>query len=188
VPVPQRELDRPPRAAADPSTPPAVTRLSVATSPVDWLSRSGDVRKYGGRRWFVPDRCDPTASGCCADPHRLRASKWQNNVDYLVLEIVDIIWTSRLCRAGALGSLNQAIFVKFLSTQCWFSHRVKRVRKENDMGRFFKNPRTLLSKRESPLDPYIDEFAQQLCEQGYSLRYARRRVQLVAALLVRLFS
>ena len=36
------------------------------------------------------------------------------------------------------------------------------------MERFFKNPHTLLSKRESPLGRYIDEFAQQLCEQGYS--------------------
>lgn len=50
------------------------------------------------------------------------------------------------------------------------------------MERFFKNPQTLLSKRESPLGPYIDEFAQQLCEQGYSRQYARRRLQLVAEL------
>jgi len=50
------------------------------------------------------------------------------------------------------------------------------------MERFFKNPHTLLSKRESPLGPYIDEFAQQLCEQGYSRQYARRRLQLVAEL------
>ncbi len=50
------------------------------------------------------------------------------------------------------------------------------------MERFFRNPHTLLSKRESPLGPYIDEFAQQLCEQGYSRQYARRRLQLVAEL------
>jgi len=50
------------------------------------------------------------------------------------------------------------------------------------MERFFKNPHTLLSKREKPLGPYIDEFAQQLCEQGYSRQYARRRLQLVAEL------
>jgi hypothetical protein len=50
------------------------------------------------------------------------------------------------------------------------------------MERFFKNPHTLLSKRESPLGPYIDVFAQQLCEQGYSRQYARRRLQVVAEL------
>src|SRR5260370_35286534 len=43
------------------------------------------------------------------------------------------------------------------------------------MERFFKNPHTLLSKRESPLGPYVDEFGQQLCEQGYSRQYARRK-------------
>jgi len=50
------------------------------------------------------------------------------------------------------------------------------------MERFFNNPYTLLSKREGPLGPYIDEFAQQLCDQGYSRQYARRRLQLVAEL------
>src|ERR1700687_6011498 len=79
--LPQREPDRPPRAAADPSTPPAVTRFSATTSPVDWLSRAGGARKYGGRRWFVPGRYDLTASGCCADRHPVRGDALRNNVE-----------------------------------------------------------------------------------------------------------
>src|ERR1022692_438208 len=105
MPVPQREPDRPPRAAADSSTPPAVTRFSVTTSPVDSLSRSGDVRKYGGRWWFVPGRCDLTASGCCADPHPVPGDALQNNAEYTVTVlganfrfVNSSDWYSRMCR------------------------------------------------------------------------------------------
>ena len=47
---------------------------------------------------------------------------------------------------------------------------------------FQKPSHTIEPKRESPLGPYIDEFAQQLCEQGYSRQYALRPLQLVAEL------
>ena len=50
------------------------------------------------------------------------------------------------------------------------------------MERFFKDPRTLRQKRQGPLGPHIDEFAQQLSEQGYSQQCAGRRLQLVAEL------
>jgi len=50
------------------------------------------------------------------------------------------------------------------------------------MERFFKNPHTLSCKREGPLGLYIDEFAQQLSEQGYSRLYGRRQLQLAAKL------
>ena len=50
------------------------------------------------------------------------------------------------------------------------------------MERFFKDPRTLLQKRQGPLGPYIDEFAEQLSEQGYSRQCACRQLQLVAEL------
>jgi hypothetical protein len=50
------------------------------------------------------------------------------------------------------------------------------------MERFFKNPHTLQQKRQGPLGSHIDEFAQQLSEQGYSQQCACRRLQLVAEL------
>jgi hypothetical protein len=50
------------------------------------------------------------------------------------------------------------------------------------MERFFTHAETLSSKREGPLGLYIDEFAEQLSQQGYSRQYARRRLQLVAEL------
>ena len=56
------------------------------------------------------------------------------------------------------------------------------VEKENHLERFFKNPHTLSCKREGTLGRYIDEFAQQLSEQGYSRQYGRRQLQLAAKL------
>lgn len=50
------------------------------------------------------------------------------------------------------------------------------------MDRFFKYSRTLQQKRQGPLGPHIDEFAQQLSEQGYSQQCARRQLRLVAEL------
>jgi hypothetical protein len=50
------------------------------------------------------------------------------------------------------------------------------------MEHFFKDPDTLRQKRQGPLGPYIDEFAEQLSEQGYSQQYACRKLQLVAEL------
>jgi hypothetical protein len=50
------------------------------------------------------------------------------------------------------------------------------------MERFFTHAETLSSKREGPLGLYIDEFAEQVSQQGYSRQYARRRLQLVAEL------
>jgi hypothetical protein len=43
---------------------------------------------------------------------------------------------------------------------------------------FFKDPDTLRQKRQGPLGRYIDEFAKQLSEQGYSQHYACRKLQL----------
>jgi len=56
------------------------------------------------------------------------------------------------------------------------------VQKENPVEHFFKDPNTLRQKRQGPLGPYIDEFAEQLSEQGYSQQYACRKLQLVAEL------
>jgi site-specific recombinase XerD len=53
---------------------------------------------------------------------------------------------------------------------------------ENHMERFFKDPRTLQEKRQGPLGQHIDEFAEQLSEQGYSRQCACRQLQLVAEL------
>ena len=50
------------------------------------------------------------------------------------------------------------------------------------MEQFFKDPQTLRQKREGPLGAHIDEFAQQLSEQGYSQQCACRRLQLIAEL------
>lgn len=50
------------------------------------------------------------------------------------------------------------------------------------MERFFRDPRTLQQKRQGPLGPYIDAFAEQLSEQGYSRQCACRQLQLVAEL------
>lgn len=50
------------------------------------------------------------------------------------------------------------------------------------MERFFKDPRTLQQKRQGPLGQYIDAFAEQLSEQGYSRQCACRQLQLVAEL------
>lgn len=50
------------------------------------------------------------------------------------------------------------------------------------MERFFKNPYTLSCRREGPLGHYLDEFAQQLSERGYSRLYGRRQLQLAAEL------
>lgn len=54
------------------------------------------------------------------------------------------------------------------------------VQKEDCLKRFFKNPHTLRQKREGPLGPYIDDFAQLLSEQGFAQQCARRRLQLIA--------
>lgn len=50
------------------------------------------------------------------------------------------------------------------------------------MERLFKDPQTLRQKRQWPLGPHIDHFAQQLSEQGYSQQCARRQLRLVAEL------
>lgn len=47
---------------------------------------------------------------------------------------------------------------------------------------FFKNPHIVSFRREGPLGQYLDEFAQQLSEQGYSRLYGRRQLQLAAEL------
>ena len=50
------------------------------------------------------------------------------------------------------------------------------------MERFFNDPQILRQERQGPLGAYIDEFAQQLSEQGYSQQYACRQLRLVAEL------
>ena len=50
------------------------------------------------------------------------------------------------------------------------------------MERFFRDSRTLQQKRQGPLGRYIDEFAAQLSDQGYSRQCACRQLQLVAEL------
>jgi hypothetical protein len=50
------------------------------------------------------------------------------------------------------------------------------------MERFFNDPQILRRERQGPLEAYIDEFAQQLSEQGYSQQYACRQLRLVAEL------
>ena len=48
------------------------------------------------------------------------------------------------------------------------------------MERFFRNSHTIWQKRQGPLGPYIDDFAQLLSEQGYTQQCARRRLRLIA--------
>jgi integrase/recombinase XerD len=46
------------------------------------------------------------------------------------------------------------------------------------MERFFKNPETIICKREGPLGLYMDELAQHFADAGYSRSYGRRQLQL----------
>ena len=48
------------------------------------------------------------------------------------------------------------------------------------MERFFRNPQTIRQKRQGPLGPYIDDFAQLLSDQGYTRECGRQRLRLVA--------
>src|ERR1019366_1601361 len=75
------ELNRPPRRAADSSTPPAVIFPLVPASPADWRWRGGDVAK-GGDRWrFLSDRDDRARSEWCAGRRQLRADAWRSSVE-----------------------------------------------------------------------------------------------------------
>jgi site-specific recombinase XerD len=48
------------------------------------------------------------------------------------------------------------------------------------MKRFFRNLHTISQKRQGPLGPYIDDFAQLLSEEGYNQQCGRRRLRLIA--------
>lgn len=54
------------------------------------------------------------------------------------------------------------------------------VHQEDYLKRFFKNPHTLEQKRQGPLGPYIDHFAQLLSAQGFAQQWARWRLRLIA--------
>lgn len=54
------------------------------------------------------------------------------------------------------------------------------VHQEDCLKRFFKNPHTLEQKRQGPLGPYIDHFAQLLSAQGFAQQWARWRLRLIA--------
>ena len=60
------------------------------------------------------------------------------------------------------------------------SHCDRAVHKEDCMERFFRNPQTIHQKRQGPLGPYVDDFAQLLSDQGYNRECARRRLRLIA--------
>src|SRR6266852_216832 len=82
--LPQRGPDRPPRGVAGPSTRPVVAGLLAPASPEDSRSHGGDVKRDGGRWWFLLGRDALATSGWCADPRLLPVDVWRSNASAYV--------------------------------------------------------------------------------------------------------